>query len=426
MKLCLLLLSAGLPGLVGDYLKAPAGSEAETKAVEAIRVYWEKDREAVEVAIRSHLVFPAAKPGLHREKIALPKSLSDEEAPKKNEVVVWVPKGYDPKKKHPVFLLVHGTGGFADAEAKQMAPLADKYGFLLVAAQDELRRHGGGWGGTDYEFAIHDAALLWLKRNYNVDDRRMVVSGGSRGGHAAWAMAMAWPDRFAASIPIVGGPRNHSFRFLPNLRHVAVYDMQGAKDQPGLVENVRDAVKILKDLDYEIRYEENPDTGHYFPVDWEKVREWATGLRRLSYPEEITLTASRNDRAGAYWIRMKDLPEKRFKKVGAAQNRTGRALTREEMKKLVRENYGNYAARVDAKLKANLIDLRVKKAPKVVVYLSDRMVNLDEPVTINVNGRKRVKRKFQRSLETMLTRVKETGDRELLYPVAVEVRGASR
>ena len=43
-------------------------------------------------------------------------------------VAVWVPKGYDPAKKHPLFLLVHGTGGFADAEARQLGPLADNGG----------------------------------------------------------------------------------------------------------------------------------------------------------------------------------------------------------------------------------------------------------------------------------------------------------
>jgi len=412
MKIAVLLLAGSLPGLITDYLEAPAGSEAETRAVEGIRVYWDRDPAAVEEAIRNRVDFPAAKPGLRVQKIPLKKIPGDPDAPA--------------KKKHPLFVLVHGTGGFADAEAKQLAPLADKYGFLLVAPQDELKRAGGGWGYTEYEFEIHRAAVLWMKRHYNVNDRRVIVSGGSRGGHASWSLASTWPHIFAAAVPIVGGPRNHTFRYLPNLRHVPLFDMQGAKDQPGLVENVRDAVKLMESWKYDIRYEEDADSGHYYPVDWEEVREWAKGRARPVAPKTVTLVTSRNDRARAYWIRAAGLNEKKFAKVKPPINRKRTPLTRDEMQKLVRDNYAKYAARIDATVRGNVIDLKVSRAPKVIVSLSRELVNLDEKVVIKVNGRLREKGIFEPSLETLLRRVKETADREMLYPVEVEVRGTSR
>jgi len=426
MKIAVLLLAGSLPGLVTEYLNAPAASEAETAALESIRVYWEKEPATVEEAIRNHVAFPAAKPGLRIEKIPLRKLENDPDAPAKNEIACWIPKGYDPKKKHPLFLLVHGTGGFADAEARQLAPLADTYGFLLVAPQDELKRACGGWGYTDYEFEIHRAAVRFMKRRYNVDDRRVVVSGGSRGGHASWALAATWPDIFAAAVPIVGGPRNRFFRYLPNLRHVPIFDMQGAKDQPGLVENVRDAVRLLRGWKYDVRYDEDAESGHYYPVDWEVVREWVKGRRRPVDPKTVTLVTSRNDRARAYWIRAAGLNEKKFAKVKPPINRSAKPLTRDEMQELVRKNYAKYAARITATVKGNVIGLSVERAPKVIVSLSRGLVDLDEKVIIKVNGRPRERRIFKPSLETLLRRVKETGDREMLYPVEVEVRGTSR
>ncbi|MEN8149411.1 MAG: alpha/beta hydrolase-fold protein [Planctomycetota bacterium] len=426
MKLAVLLLASSLSGLVTDHLNAPAGSEAEAQALAEIRVWWEKDPTVVVEAVRNRVVFPAAKPGLSITKIRLRSLPKDKDAPDRNEVAIRVPKGYDPAKKHPLFLLVHGTGGFADAEAKQLGPLADKYGFLLVAPQDELKRAGGGWGYTDYEFEMHRAAVLWAKKNYNVDDRRVFVSGGSRGGHAAWALAATWPHVFAGAVPIVGGPRNHFFRYLPNLRHVPVFDMQGAKDQPGLVENVRDAVALLREWKYDVRYEEDAESGHYYPVDWEVVREWAKGRARPGHPKHVTLVTSRNDRARAYWIRLAGLDERKFAKVKPPVNRSSKPLTRAEMQGLVRDNYAKYAARVDATVEGNVIDLAVVKAPRVIVSLAPGLVDLGQKVIITVNGRPRERRVFKPDLETMLRRVKETGDRDLLYPVEVEVRGTSR
>jgi hypothetical protein len=192
------------------------------------------------------------------------------------------------------------------------------------------------------------------------------------------------------------------------------------------VENVRDAVKLLEEWKYDVRYEEDPESGHYYPVDWEVVREWAKGRARPSAPKTVTLVTSRNDRARAYWIRAADLDEKKLADVKPPVNRKRTPLTRDEMQKLVRENYAKYAARIDAMVEGNVVDLRVKRAPKVVVSLSRELVNLDEKVTIKVNGRLRERRVFRPDLETMLKRVKETADRDLLYPVEAEVRGTSR
>ena len=150
------------------------------------------------------------------------------------------------------------------------------------------------------------------------------------------------------------------------------------------------------------------------------------GACPAEHPKQVTFVTSRNDRARAYWIRLAGLDEKKFLKVRAPVNRSSKPLTREETMQLIRDNYAKYAARIDATVTGNLIDLRVHKAPKVFVSLSPGLVNLEEKVIITLNGRPRENRVFKPDLETLLRRVKETGDREALYSVEVQVRGTSR
>lgn len=420
--LLLVLAASDLSGHVNDYLKAEPGSEAEAAAFAAIEPYWKADHEAVEEAIRGQVAFPPFPERPQTVKIPLP-GLDDEKAPKENQVVVRVPKGYDPAKKWGLLLLVHGTGGFADQEVRTLAPFADEHGLILLAPQDELRRGGGGWGYTDYEHAIHREAVLALRRRVNLDDDRVFVSGGSRGGHASWDLAFTYPDVFAGTIPIVGAPKLRYFRYLPNLLHVPVFDMQGVRDDPILVEFLRDAIARLRKWDYDVTFKEDPESGHYYPVDWAEVWDWMKDRRRPTYPKRVILVATRNDRAHSYWIGAERLKEKRFAKPKPAVAPAGKPLTREEQIELVVDNYDKYRARIEGKIEGNEVDLTVDEAPHVTVWLSDRLVNLDERVEIRVNGRSRKKAKIARSLETLLSRVKATGEREMLFSAKVEVRG---
>ncbi len=424
LLLLLLLGATDLSGQIGEYLRTQPGTPEEQAVIKKLHVYYDADPAMVEDAIRHHLVFPPAEAGFAFVKIPLTGLEADEEAPQRNETALWIPEGYDPKKKWPVMFVMHGSSGLADVQVRGLGAFADDHGLILLGPQDMLARGGGGWSYSEYEHAAHVQALSWLKRNYNVDDARVFAFGGSRGGHGAWDLATSWPELFAGAIPVLGGPHNITFRLLPNLKHVPLLDMQGGKDQPGLVQNLEDAFKILGDLGYDATYQVDPESSHFYPVDWKEVWEWMASRRRPSYPKEVVRVAVRDDRSRAYWIEMKGVPRKKFERPPATKIPQNRPVDHKEVTRLIRKNYERYCARVTAKIEGNVVSLTVKRAPTVVVYLHDNLVDLDQEVTIKVNGRVRITRKFPRSLETLLSRVRETGDRELLYPVRVEVRGS--
>ena len=421
--LALLLAASDLSGALAEYLRAAPGSEAEKAAFSEVSTYFEADSAMVEDAIRNHLPFPAAEPGLRLERIRLVGLEHDAEAPGTNEVAVWVPRGYDPAKRWPVMMVIHGSSGLADMDVGGLGRFADEHGLLLIGPQDELKRHGGGWGFTDYEHALHLQALRWLKRSYNVDDSRVFVFGGSRGGHASWDLATTYPDLFAGAIPVVGGPPRNLFRMIKNLRHVPILDMQGARDQAALIENVHDAIAELRKLGYDVTYKEDPDAGHFYPIDWDEVWKWMEKRRRPSYPKDVLLTAIRDDRSGAYWLEMTGLDREKFEKPPPTVNRTGEALTRKEAIELIRKNYEKYSAKVEGRIDDNRIDLTVKQVPKLTLRLHPDLVDFAEKVDIRINGRPRVKLTVTPSLETLLSTLKTTADRDRLVYATVNIRG---
>ena len=49
------------------------------------------------------------------------------------------------------------------------------------------------------------AVVDYLKDSYNIDTRRIYLTGHSMGGYGTWRTASLYPERFAAIVPICGG-----------------------------------------------------------------------------------------------------------------------------------------------------------------------------------------------------------------------------
>ena len=80
------------------------------------------------------------------------------------------------------------------------------------------------------------ALLTHVERDYDVDARRVYVTGMSMGGFGAWSLGLRHPQRFAAIAPVCGGGRladvaAASSRQPAALQRLGVWTFHGAKDR---------------------------------------------------------------------------------------------------------------------------------------------------------------------------------------------------
>jgi acylaminoacyl-peptidase len=118
------------------------------------------------------------------------------------------PPGFDPSRKHPLVMEIHGGphGQYGWAFFHEFQVLAGM-GFLVFAVNprgsdgygEEFKRAVvGDWGGRDYEDLMTSLDQL-IERTGFVDEARMGVGGGSYGGFMTnWIVGHT--DRFAAAI----------------------------------------------------------------------------------------------------------------------------------------------------------------------------------------------------------------------------------
>lgn len=133
----------------------------------------------------------------------------------KYEYLVILPENYDPAKKLPLLLFLHGAGERGDdlQVVKKHGPFKElqkgELQAILVAPQCPA---GEGWNAE-----VLSGLLDEVEKEYAVDKSRIYVTGLSMGGYGSWAVASFSPDRFAAVAPICGGGNPEDAKKLVNV-----------------------------------------------------------------------------------------------------------------------------------------------------------------------------------------------------------------
>jgi acetyl esterase/lipase len=135
--------------------------------------------------------------------------------------MVYLPQEYDPHRKWPVILFLHGMGergSDGETEANTGLPAAirnhpERWPFVVVMPQLPFNHHF--WPDTDM-MAMAIAELDQSSREFHGDPDRTALVGISLGSFGVWEIARAYPNRWSAIITVCGGIR---WDWIPGGRH---------------------------------------------------------------------------------------------------------------------------------------------------------------------------------------------------------------
>lgn len=203
--------------------------------------------------------------------------------------------GQDKARRWPLLLFLHGAGERGDDLnlLKRHGPpkIVEKdphFPFIVVAPQCPADRFGFA---NDVLIALLDDVIT----RYAVDPDRVYVTGLSMGGYGTWSLACAYPDRFAAIVPICG--KGETWQ-AGNLRHVPVWAFHGAKDTVVPPEGSEKMVEAVRRNGGEARLTVYPEAGHdswTATYDNPELYEWLLKHRRH---EAGTETMPKSGRTG--------------------------------------------------------------------------------------------------------------------------------
>lgn len=177
----------------------------------------------------------------------------------KTPYLAFLPRAYSARGPGlPLILFLHGSGERgADLEkVKAWGPPAiaakdPDFPFIVIAPQ---LAEGEAW----HALALKGLLDQVLAR-YNVDRRRVYLTGLSLGGYGAWDLAIRYPHYFAAVAPVCGGGIAHS---VGSMRAVPTWVFHGQKDDAVPEQESARMVAALQEAGGDVRYTMLPEGGH--------------------------------------------------------------------------------------------------------------------------------------------------------------------
>ena len=187
---------------------------------------------------------------------------------------LFVPLGYDSKRKYPLVLWLHGVNGRGSDNIKQLTgsnqlgthfwishEVQNTFPVFVLAPQCPV---GQSWSEPDLNRPSETLLLVMdaldkTQREFSIDPDRIYVAGQSMGGLGVWSLIQTYPNKWAAALILCA---YDNFSNLLGITMVPLWLFQGDADAVVPVDTVRQMARTLKKEHANFRYSEYRNVGH--------------------------------------------------------------------------------------------------------------------------------------------------------------------
>jgi hypothetical protein len=341
---------------------------------------------------------------------------------------VNVPPNYDPARRYQVRFQLHG--GVMGRTTNQPRN-SGEIGALAGAEQFYVIPYS--WSDapwwTDDQVLNMNAIVDTLKRTYNIDENRVVVSGVSDGGTGAYYLAMRDTTPFASFLPLNGfimvlanvDNGIHDELYPNNLRNKPMFVVNGGRDRLYPTSIVEPYVLHMKKTGVTIDYHPQP-LGEHNTAWWPEVKDpyetFVANHPRNPSPDRLTWETSDLAHNRAHWLVItklgrqpddaKDLPDvNNYSPIDVLAVPMFEHRTR--------------SGRVDLTKTGNTVDAVSRGVASFTLLISPDAFDLSQPIKVTANGKTVFDAKVEPSLATLMKWAARDNDRTMLYAAEIGI-----
>ena len=231
--------------------------------------------------------------------------------------LVALPPDYDPHRRYPAIVTLHGAGFTPEQQIDWWAGprnkrgwrggQASRNGYIVIAPEWALEHQ------TQYQYSAREHAVVLdclrgAFQRFSVDTDRVFLSGHSMGGDAAWDIGTAHPDLWAGVIPIAARGDKYCTFYWENAAIVPLYFVTGELDSSRMAANSLHWDRYLR-KGYNTTVVEYQGRGHEnFSDEILRMFDWMGRLQRNFAPKKFTAVTMRPWDNFFWWIELRALP----------------------------------------------------------------------------------------------------------------------
>jgi predicted esterase len=227
---------------------------------------------------------------------------------------LYIPESYDPSKKTPLLVYLHGGVSRKEiienpgeyVKESPFIPLSDDEGYILLFpfGQGEAT----WWDSVGVENI--KAQVRIVKRDFNIDDNRVFMTGFSDGGSGSFFFAMCHPTDFAAFLPLNGHPGVGSLdggiqTYLVNLFNHPLSVINTDEDPLYPHEKMYPIMKLAIEAGADLSYRIYKGIGHtfeYAPLEIPNMKIFMETHPREMHPTKIIWESVKRRHGRCMWL----------------------------------------------------------------------------------------------------------------------------
>jgi phospholipase/carboxylesterase len=181
----------------------------------------------------------------------------------RGEYSLYVPENYDPSRRWPLIIAMHGGHGRGDDYLLTWLRSAKSRGYIVLSPKSLSDTWSLQQPGVDIRSILTMVEELFDE--YVIDTERLFATGLSDGGTFSFAIGLSCPKLFAGIAPIAAAGTFLALLDLQSSKTLPVFMVHGAQDFIFPVAMARAAHDLLKQNDFtNLTYKELPDWGHAY------------------------------------------------------------------------------------------------------------------------------------------------------------------
>jgi acetyl esterase/lipase len=340
-----------------------------------------------------------------------------------------VPATYDPDRRYQVRFQLHG----GTMRERPAAPGADAR--RRLAGAEQIYVFPAGWLEAPWwhDRQVENLRLILdsVKRTYNVDENRVVVTGISDGGSGVFYLAMRDTTPYASFLPL-----NGAFQVLrnpavageadlcpENLRNKPFFVVNGGRDPLYPASAVVPFLAHLARGGVDITYLPQAEAGHdtrWWPEVKDAFERFVRDHPRTPLPDRLTWETTETRASGrAHWIVIDELGTRESDAHDLPDvNRMAPDDPKSERLFPPRRRPG----RVDLVRAGNSVAAKTRGVAEFILLLSPDQFDLEAPITITVNGRTTFEGRVEPSVATLMKWAARDNDRTMLFGAELRVK----
>lgn len=176
--------------------------------------------------------------------------------------LIYTPKNYKPNKKYPLVIYLHGGSQRGNDLNKlkvyglpYLVNKGKNYPFIIASPQCPDDKY---WSTENWL----DSLLQNVGKQCNIDTNRIYLTGISIGGYGTYIVAMDYPNKFAAVVPLCGGINDSDTTRICNLKNMPIWAFHGTADNQVAIGETERVLAGVKACGGNMKLTRLPGKGH--------------------------------------------------------------------------------------------------------------------------------------------------------------------